>query len=120
MGHGLGQTQQRALVVVAQAESGISVRALATVLGVTERRCRTIVTSLDERGQVDVERGPDRALIVWDPELHRAALSAERRQAADQRYVAHLLAEIRLVRTGQHRCESCGGLVNRNGRTVAS
>jgi hypothetical protein len=69
MSRGLGVAQRRALVVLTERWDGIPVVELADVLGLTERRCRTMVTALVVRGEAVVaECGPVPGRRVWTPE----------------------------------------------------
>ena len=66
MSRGLGPIQFQALDLLAGAERGLTVAQLAQRLGLTQRRARTVVTTLVVREQV-LTFGGGRARRVWDP-----------------------------------------------------
>jgi hypothetical protein len=66
---GIGRTQRRALAVMAERWDGVSIVELADILGLTERRCRTMVAALVARGEAaTAELGYVDGKRVWTPQ----------------------------------------------------
>jgi hypothetical protein len=97
----------------------ITVAELAAVLGLTERRCRTVVTALSDRGLVEITREkigqqpngrPVHGLVVWDG-WTRFRRNADRWNA--DRYAKHQAETTAWLRTREAeqqvpRCHCCG------------
>jgi predicted ArsR family transcriptional regulator len=108
MSRGLGDTQRRTLAVL-NGHVPPSIRELAEWLGIPVRRCRKIVDSLAERGEVVVtDERPARVWLAWRREQH---LDEEREERERAEYVAELIAnfgnrQLHVRRTV--RCRWCG------------
>jgi len=88
--------QQQALEILARRPSGITSTDLATLLDLEPRRCRTVVTSLVERGL---------AVVVAEGRARRVWLPALRKQWVDDRgWVRYHLDKLKPAPV----CPSCG------------
>jgi hypothetical protein len=75
-----------ALAVLADHPTGLPVPGLAAQLGISERRCRTVVTTLSDRALVVTSLPGANPRWVWLPDQNRGwAEDSRRRQAVANR-----------------------------------
>jgi len=67
MSRGLGHSQRAALEALSAHPRGLTVPQLSSVLNVEQRRGRALVSSLKERGLVEVDSGPGTSRLVRLP-----------------------------------------------------
>jgi hypothetical protein len=109
---GLGPTQRRALEVLAIPQTGLTTEELSAKLGVTQRRCRTVVASLAARGEVAADAatvtGTGGRRRVWLTDQRSAFIEAEREAKKFHRWFEGALYRIDHPRPQGHHCPNCG------------
>ncbi len=118
MSVGLGDAQRRALSILSEQHAsggnplwvmpGLTTAELAARLGCEDRRCRAIVESLEDRGEVVATKEPGEPRRVWLTEQHRRWLN-------NRLYVDYLHA---LIAGGPKSrgitCSNCGHWIETN------